>query len=462
MKTLLCTLITLLILLSIKNVIGQSNQTLEKYKVYDFRSSQYIYLDSVEYRRYQANTNKSGYNSVTNTYSNNYNQNNSYNLSDHDNNSGGATTGSYGASTSSGKVSTGSWNVSTGREGALTGSSESNTGSNYANTGSNRVNTGTWNVSTGTQKATTGVTHSTTGTSKATTSSENAYTGSINANTGREDAYTGPNQVTTGTSKATTSSENAYTGSINANTEREDAYTGSNKVTTGYNSTTGNSTASTGSKSSTGNNYANTGNTSTTGGTIKMYGKYKVFVPNDPEVSNNNSSKKHGKWVNLLNQTNDAIDRGDNKTAFLGIVSLMGYKAAEFALYEAGGYAIKGVGTAIKYNKAVEVLMPSIRNLAAKEALSIGIEGVVNTGNTAILKNGFYEVNGFKFGEIYYNRLWNEGRKAPSLIAKEILERANRVVPDKDISGFYKYYFSRWEMVYNPTTKEVYHLQPIR
>lgn len=87
----------------------------------------------------------------------------------------------------------------------------------------------------------------------------------------------------------------------------------------------------------------------------------------------------------------------------------------------------------------------------------------INTGHVAILKDGYYEVNGFKFTEYYYNRLWNKGRKAPSLIAKSILENATAVIPDPEkIPGFFKYFADRWEMIYNPTTKIVSHLQPIK
>lgn len=78
----------------------------------------------------------------------------------------------------------------------------------------------------------------------------------------------------------------------------------------------------------------------------------------------------------------------------------------------------------------------------------------------AILKNGYYEVNGFKFSEYYYNRLWNEGRSAPSLTARIILENAISVTPDKKL-GFFKYLTADWELVYNPTTREIWHIQPI-
>ncbi len=87
----------------------------------------------------------------------------------------------------------------------------------------------------------------------------------------------------------------------------------------------------------------------------------------------------------------------------------------------------------------------------------------VNQNFIAILKNGYYEVNGFKFTEFYYHRLWNNGREAPSIAAKAILNNANKIIPDpKQVPGFFKYFADGWEMIYNPTTKVVAHIQPIK
>ena len=85
----------------------------------------------------------------------------------------------------------------------------------------------------------------------------------------------------------------------------------------------------------------------------------------------------------------------------------------------------------------------------------------INETSVAILKNGYYEVNGVKFSEFYYNKLWREGRPAPSLIAKEILDGVERILPDTK-PGFFRYECNKWEMIYNPISKEVWHLQPIR
>jgi len=70
-------------------------------------------------------------------------------------------------------------------------------------------------------------------------------------------------------------------------------------------------------------------------------------------------------------------------------------------------------------------------------------------------------VNGFKFTEYYYNKLWEKGREAPSLLAKAILEETKVILPDVK-PGFFRYEYGGWEMIYNPITKEVWHLQPMK
>ena len=90
------------------------------------------------------------------------------------------------------------------------------------------------------------------------------------------------------------------------------------------------------------------------------------------------------------------------------------------------------------------------------------VEGaIINQTGEALFKAGYYEVNGFKFSEYYYNKLWNTGRGAPSLVAKELLQGAKNITPDAVKNGFYRYELGGWEMIYNPATKEVCHLMPI-
>ena len=80
----------------------------------------------------------------------------------------------------------------------------------------------------------------------------------------------------------------------------------------------------------------------------------------------------------------------------------------------------------------------------------------------AAQRGGYVEVNGLKFSEYYYTKLWSTGRGAPSLVAKEILASGVKGVPDACKPGFFRYVAHGWEMVFNPTTKEVWHLQPIK
>ncbi len=66
------------------------------------------------------------------------------------------------------------------------------------------------------------------------------------------------------------------------------------------------------------------------------------------------------------------------------------------------------------------------------------------------------------FSDKYYNQLYAEGRPMPFLVAQEILAGTGGMgVPDpQGMPGFYLYEFGGWEMIYNPDTGEVWHLQP--
>jgi RHS repeat-associated protein len=72
--------------------------------------------------------------------------------------------------------------------------------------------------------------------------------------------------------------------------------------------------------------------------------------------------------------------------------------------------------------------------------------------------------NGFRFTEYYYNRLWTGGRPAPGFRAESILNgMVGPPAPDPlGYPGFFRYVHEGWEMVYNPTTGVVSHLQPIK
>lgn len=117
----------------------------------------------------------------------------------------------------------------------------------------------------------------------------------------------------------------------------------------------------------------------------------------------------------------------------------------------------------------IKVAADAIKNAVKQDAITAANSTktinspntAINQTSTAIFKNGYYEVNGFKFTEYYYERVWNTGRGGPSLVAKEILDNATHVVTDKR-PGFFRYEYGGWELVYNPQTKEIWHVQPMK
>lgn len=81
-------------------------------------------------------------------------------------------------------------------------------------------------------------------------------------------------------------------------------------------------------------------------------------------------------------------------------------------------------------------------------------------------QNGFYTVDGMKIEKSYYERLWNNkigGRPAPFLQAEEILNDNPVVTPDpRGAPGYFKYEAVGLEMIYNPKTGQIGHIQPTR
>lgn len=94
--------------------------------------------------------------------------------------------------------------------------------------------------------------------------------------------------------------------------------------------------------------------------------------------------------------------------------------------------------------------------------LALGPKATVG-GKTIDFDGAFYSVDGLKFSKSYYERLWSEGRPAPFLQAKEVLSSNPKIIPDpRGAPGYFKYEGGGLEMIYNPTTGQVGHIQPIR
>ena len=82
----------------------------------------------------------------------------------------------------------------------------------------------------------------------------------------------------------------------------------------------------------------------------------------------------------------------------------------------------------------------------------------------AIVKiNGYYYADGMKISESYYDKLWTNGRKAPFIQAREIINGNPKITLDeRGKKDFYRYESNGLEMIYNPRTKEIWHIQPVK
>jgi len=75
----------------------------------------------------------------------------------------------------------------------------------------------------------------------------------------------------------------------------------------------------------------------------------------------------------------------------------------------------------------------------------------------------FYIADNFKFSKEYYERLWGQGRPAPFLQAREVLNSNPKIMADpRGAPGYFKYEGAGLEMIYNPSTNQVGHIQPVR
>jgi RHS repeat-associated protein len=115
-------------------------------------------------------------------------------------------------------------------------------------------------------------------------------------------------------------------------------------------------------------------------------------------------------------------------------------------------------------NYAASLLMRGAKPRARILGGPVIIGPIGNFGSDVELVDGFYQVAGseLRFREFYYNRLWATGRPAPFLAAQEVLDTATNIEPDVSLPGFNRYTNGTLEMVYNPSTGEVFHLQPLR
>ena len=98
-------------------------------------------------------------------------------------------------------------------------------------------------------------------------------------------------------------------------------------------------------------------------------------------------------------------------------------------------------------------------------ALGLTTSGTkVTVGGKPIDFDGaFYSVDGLKFSKAYYERLWSEGRPAPFIQTKEVLNSSPKIIPDpRGAPGYFKYEGGGLEMICNPSTGQVGHIQPIR
>ncbi len=138
-------------------------------------------------------------------------------------------------------------------------------------------------------------------------------------------------------------------------------------------------------------------------------------------------------------------------------ITEVGVQTTEVAASSSSSSVASVTETTGTYTAAVEETAGRTGKL--REQLS---NNTVNKDINAIFKDGYYEVNGFKFSKYYYERLWEKGRQAPTLRAKEILDKANHIISDAKKTGFMRYEFDGWEMIYNPQTKEVWHLSPVK
>jgi hypothetical protein len=140
---------------------------------------------------------------------------------------------------------------------------------------------------------------------------------------------------------------------------------------------------------------------------------------------------------------------------------------------ESAEVALTAEGVPVRCADEVACLMEQVENANAKTALKAfeaelmqqpfdQVNHIIKDNISGALKETYYEVNGFKFTQFYYDTLWNNGRRCPGFRAESVLRGATTIMPDpRGYEGFFKYIHNDWEMIFNPSTKVVAHLSPI-
>ncbi len=158
----------------------------------------------------------------------------------------------------------------------------------------------------------------------------------------------------------------------------------------------------------------------------------------------------YGQMVNLLDITSvDAQNQQQVKDAMINYFMVT-----------------KGVDrqTAESYTETkqgLEIIAASVTPLigqAASNKLSyLGI------GKKISFDGDFYTVDGMKFSKSYYEKLWEQGRPAPFVQAREVLNSNPKIEPDpRGAPGYLRYEGAGLEMIYNPKTGQVGHIQPVK
>ncbi|WP_343437411.1 contact-dependent inhibition toxin CdiA [Enterobacter roggenkampii] len=111
--------------------------------------------------------------------------------------------------------------------------------------------------------------------------------------------------------------------------------------------------------------------------------------------------------------------------------------------------------------QGLEIIAASVTPLigqAASNKLSY-----LGVGKKISFDGDFYAVDGMKFSKSYYEKLWAQGRPAPFVQAREVLNSNPKIEPDpRGAPGYLRYEGAGLEMIYNPKTGQVGHIQPVK